>query len=123
MADSPKTVLIIDDEFASLEVMALLLKSEGFAVLTAGDGEEALDVLEQHPVNLVVTDFKMPRMDGGELCLRLLADERFRALPVIMASATYGADIPKPLNVVAFFSKPVLFSALIVAVRKALKSP
>ena len=82
MTEAPHNVLVVDDEFASLEVLALLLAGEGFRVVTASNGEEALlRLAEQRPVDLVITDYKMPKMDGSELCLEMLADPRLRAFP------------------------------------------
>jgi len=121
MTEAVHSVLVVDDEFASLEVLALLLTGEGFQVLTAVDGQEALQRLTETPVGVVITDYKMPRMDGSELCLRMLADPRFQSIPVIFTSATYRQDVPRPKNVVAFFSKPLLFKDVLSAVHRILK--
>jgi CheY-like chemotaxis protein len=125
MTAGAKTVLVVDDEYASLEVLALLLKGEGFQVLTAADGVDALERLRQHAIDLVITDYKMPRMDGSELCERMLADERHRRIPVIFTSATYRQDVPRPSNVVAFYTKPLLFKTLLAAAAEIMrqKSP
>jgi len=64
----------------------------------------------------------MPRMDGSELCLRMLGDPRFQDIPVIFTSATYRQDVPRPKNVVAFFSKPLLFKDVLSVVHRILKS-
>jgi CheY-like chemotaxis protein len=122
MAEAPHNVLIVDDEYASLEVLALLMAGEGFQVFTASDGEEALRQLAKVAIALVITDYKMPRMDGSELCLRMLADPRFEGIPVIFTSATYRQDVPRPKNVVAFFSKPLFFKDVLLAVRRILHS-
>jgi CheY-like chemotaxis protein len=122
MTTAQGNVLVVDDEFASLEVMALMLTGEGFRVFTANDGEEALEQLSTASIGVVITDYKMPKMDGSELCLRMLADERFRLIPVIFTSATYRQDVPRPSNVVAFFSKPLLFRDVLAAVHRILKS-
>ncbi|HTA89020.1 MAG TPA: response regulator [Polyangiaceae bacterium] len=120
MTAGPHTVLVVDDEFASLEVLALLLIGEGFLVLTASNGDEALTRLAEQPVELVITDYKMPKMDGSELCERMLSDPRYQSIPVIFTSATYRQDIPRPSNVRAFFSKPLLFKNLLTAVHQIL---
>ncbi len=122
MPEAPHNVLVVDDEYASLEVLALMLTGEGFRVFTAADGEQALRQLEAVPIALVITDYKMPKMDGSELCLRMLSDERFRSIPVIFTSATYRQDVPRAKNVVAFFSKPLLFKNVLAAVHRILKS-
>ncbi|MEP7050620.1 MAG: response regulator [Pseudomonadota bacterium] len=120
MAEKPYRVLAVDDDFASLEVLALLLRSEGFEVIAASNGEEALAQMAQATVDLVITDYKMPVMDGGELCLSLLADQQFAKIPVIFTSATYRHGVPRPSNVAAFFNKPLLFKELLRAVREIL---
>jgi len=122
VADSEARVLVVDDEFASLEVLALLLLGEGFQVATASNGEEALQRLADETIDLVITDYKMPKMDGSELCLRMLADPQLQSIPVIFTSATYRQDVPRPSNVKAFFSKPLLFSDVLRSVRRILSS-
>ncbi|HKO46168.1 MAG TPA: response regulator [Polyangiaceae bacterium] len=122
MPATPHNVLVVDDEYASLEVLALLLAGEGFQLFTAGDGQEALERLAETPIALVITDYKMPRMDGSELCQRMLADPRYQHIPVIFTSATYRQDVPRPKNVVAFFYKPLLFKDVLAAVHRFLKS-
>ncbi|HEY3664907.1 MAG TPA: response regulator [Polyangiaceae bacterium] len=120
MTEAPHNVLVVDDEFASLEVLALLLVGEGLNVVTASNGEEALLRLAEAHVDLVITDYKMPKMDGSELCLRMLADPQLQRIPVIFTSATYRQDVPRPANVAAFFSKPLLFSQVLRSVRQLL---
>ena len=120
MTELPHTVLVVDDEFASLEVLALLLAGEGFHAVMASNGEEALIRLAESPIALVITDYKMPKMDGSELCLRMLAEERFAHIPVIMVSSMFRQDVPKASNVVAFFGKPLLFRTLLGSVQKFL---
>ena len=122
MTVAPNNVLVVDDEYASLEVLALMLTAEGFRVFTANDGEQALQQLATAPIDVVITDYKMPKMDGSELCLRMLSDPRFRSIPVIFTSATYRQDVPRPKNVVAFFSKPLLFKDVLKTVHRVLKS-
>ena len=121
MTEAPHSVLIVDDEYASLEVLTLLMAGEGFRVFTASNGEEALLELAKATIALVITDYKMPKMDGSELCLKMLADARFAHIPVIFTSATYRQDVPRPANVVAFFSKPLFFKDVLRAVRRILQ--
>lgn len=118
MSQTPKNILVVDDEFASLEVLALLLAGEGFRVFTAADGQQALQLLAQTEIALVITDYKMPKMDGSELCARMLADPALKGIPVIFTSASYRQEVPRPGNVVAFFGKPLLFEQLLQATRR-----
>jgi len=121
MTAPPHNVLVVDDEYASLEVLALMLTGEGFQVYTASDGEEALQRLEEAAIAVVITDYKMPKMDGAELCQQMLSDARFRNIPVIFTSATYRQEVPRPKNVAAFFNKPLLFKDVLLALSRILK--
>lgn len=68
---TPARVLVVDDEMVIREILSDFLTMEGYQVLTAADGDEALELLEAHPVNLVISDLKMPRMGGLELLANL----------------------------------------------------
>src|SRR3954468_9128555 len=87
------TVMVVDDVDVMRDVLARLLKREGYHTLTAGRGHEALDVLEhtcepgQEPPDLILLDVKMPDIDGLELLERLHSDPRWRHTPVVMLSA------------------------------------
>src|SRR5919112_5400307 len=78
-------ILVVEDEPVIRELMAILLEEEGYTVRQACDGLEALETLEQHPVDLVLSDVKMPRLDGASLAHQLRAQEH--PLPVILMSA------------------------------------
>jgi CheY-like chemotaxis protein len=116
----PYSILLVEDEYASLEVLALLLEKEGYQVVTASDGEEALSRLHERRPDLVITDFWMPRMDGVALCQRMSEQESWREIPVILISGTYEDDVPRPPGVVGYVRKPMLFSTLLASVRRAL---
>ena len=79
---SQRTVLIADDEVNLRKVLSAMLRREGFEVLTAADGEGAVDLLKKTRVDLVLTDLRMPKMDGMAL-LRFVLSE-YVGLPVIM---------------------------------------
>ncbi|HEU4533656.1 MAG TPA: response regulator, partial [Polyangiaceae bacterium] len=112
--------LVVDDEYASLEVLALLLEAEGYRVLTAADGAEALGRLSLEAADLVITDYMMPRMTGDELCRRMNDEPRLRNVPVIMTTAMFRDDVPPSPQVVALFIKPLRFDKLLAAVRELL---
>jgi CheY-like chemotaxis protein len=119
----PPTILVVDDEYASLEVLALLLEAEGYRVLTAADGVEALGRLGLEAADLVITDYMMPRMTGDELCRRMNGDARLRNVPVIMVTAMYRDDVPPSPQVISLFVKPLRFDKLLIAVRERLGPP
>ncbi|MFO0581260.1 MAG: sigma-54 dependent transcriptional regulator [Anaeromyxobacter sp.] len=83
-------VLIVDDEVNIRRVLAAMLRREGYEVTTAGDGEQALAVLQKTPVHVVVTDLVMPRLGGMELLRKVAAD--FPDVPVILITAHGSVD-------------------------------
>jgi two-component system chemotaxis sensor kinase CheA len=87
-AETAPKVLVVDDQFTVRELQRTILTSAGYTVLTARDGREALEHLEQDPgVRLVLTDVEMPVMDGFALLLALREDARWATLPVVVVSS------------------------------------
>ncbi len=84
---SAKTILVADDESHILSVVSLKLRNAGFRVLTAADGQEALDVALLERPDLLITDYHMPQLSGLELCRRLKQDPATRSMPAIMLTA------------------------------------
>jgi CheY-like chemotaxis protein len=82
-----KTILVCDDESHILNVVSLKLRNAGFRVLTAEDGQEALELAQQEKPDLIITDYHMPRLSGLELCLRLKTDPETARIPAIMLTA------------------------------------
>jgi CheY-like chemotaxis protein len=78
-------ILCVDDEENQLAVRKLVLESKGYAVLTAASGQQALGLLAQHPVDLVLSDHLMPGLTGAELARQIKA--QMPELPVILISA------------------------------------
>ncbi len=97
------TILIVDDEEFIVDLLATLLEDEGYRVLRAFNGEEALRYLERERPALLLTDNMMPRMSGMELVQYLQANPHL-AVPVIMMSAVMLTP-PPPLSVI-FVRKP-----------------
>ncbi|HZL36539.1 MAG TPA: response regulator [Tepidisphaeraceae bacterium] len=86
-----KTILVADDESHILSVVSLKLRNAGFRVLTAADGQEALDLARQERPDLLITDYHMPLLSGIELCRRLRQECAF--IPTIMLTARgYNLD-------------------------------
>jgi len=93
---SSTRVLVVDDDVRQREGLAEMVGSLGFTTVTAADGREALDIHTAQPVDLILTDLIMPRMDGFEL-LRSLEEHGFRT-PVIVLTG-FGS-IEKAISVV-----------------------
>jgi two-component system chemotaxis response regulator CheY len=90
----PPSLLIVDDSTAIRKILIRILGQAGIAlgpVHEAGDGAEALKVLEGNPVSMVLSDINMPNMDGIELLRSLRASERWKELPVVLIT-TEGAQ-------------------------------
>ncbi len=103
-----KTILLVDDEHAILDALSGILEDEGFRVVTAGNGREALARMEERPPDAALVDVMMPVMDGRELLRELQGDVRWRHIPVVMMSAVPQAILERdaPLTCAGFFQKP-----------------
>ncbi|CAM4437647.1 MULTISPECIES: response regulator transcription factor [Paenibacillus] len=85
------TILMVDDEAEIIRLMEIYFKNEGYRLLQAGDGVEALELLQTNRVDLIVLDVMMPRMDGLQACMRIRENNH---IPIIMLSAK-SQDIDK----------------------------
>jgi len=79
-----KTVLTVDDSASIRQMVAFTLKSAGYAVIEAADGQDGLDKAKANAVNLVLTDQNMPRMDGLTLIKTLRGLPQYKATPILM---------------------------------------
>ena len=106
------TVMVVDDEPDIRFLLRITLEGAGYRVVEAAHGEAALEQVRRSPPQLVVTDWMMPRMDGGELIERLRADESTRAIPILIISSTRA----EPGSANAVLGKPFDLGELIVLV-------
>jgi two-component system, chemotaxis family, chemotaxis protein CheY len=86
-------VLIVDDSAAIRKILQRVLRQTGMAIRTiheAGDGQEALDLLKSRPVNLVLSDINMPKMDGLQLLGAIKAAAEWQSIPVVMITTEGG---------------------------------
>src|SRR3982750_2575846 len=82
-----RTILVADDESHILHVVSLKLRNAGFIVVTARDGQEALEMAQADRPDLIITDYHMPQLSGIELCQRLKNDPKTTGIPAIMLTA------------------------------------
>jgi DNA-binding response OmpR family regulator len=118
---SEQTILVVDDEEAIAEAVRARLESEGYRVIVAGDGPEAIRLHAEHHPDLVVLDLMLPGMDGIEVCKEI---QRRRWTPVLMLMArTEEADRVAGLEVGAddYLTKPFSLRELAVRVRAILR--
>lgn len=89
-----RTLLIVEDSRDVRDVFADLFEGQGYQVLQAADGEDALQVIGKtsNPIHVILTDLRMPKMDGFELARNLKADARYSAIPIVLLSATPLSD-------------------------------
>jgi CheY-like chemotaxis protein len=124
VSSEPATLLVVEDIPDILTLLKATLEFKGYHVITARDGQEALEIIERERPAVIVTDILMPRMDGFNLVHRLRLDSRTRDIPVIFLSATYVTAEDKAfalsLGVTRFIEKPVNFEEFLPAVSELL---
>jgi len=79
-------ILVVDDSDDTCEVMRLYLTSEGFTVIVARDGNEGREAAVRESPDLIITDARMPNLDGIEMTRQLRAQSRFKQLPIIIVT-------------------------------------
>ncbi|WP_446327475.1 response regulator [Burkholderia sp. SR8] len=115
------TILFVDDDEPTLEMFRWLLEREGYQVILARNGLEALTKLSEIAVDLVITDWSMPDMDGVTLCRTLRSNPMFGLLPVVLMSASQAPSEEGLWH--AFFLKPVSWPSVAQAVRSLVAVP
>ncbi|MFA7677767.1 MAG: response regulator [Candidatus Omnitrophota bacterium] len=119
-----KRILIADDEPDFIYVLSVRLEVNGYEVITARDGEEALSKTKEEEPDLVILDLMMPKINGFEVCRMLKFDDAYKSIPIVILSAldqqrdrekatTNGAD--------AYFIKPFDLKLLLTKIEDLLK--
>ncbi|MEI8256254.1 MAG: response regulator, partial [Deltaproteobacteria bacterium] len=120
--DRSVRVLVVDDESSARSGLELLLKQEGYTVDAVGDGAAALESVTERIPDVVVTDLKMPRMDGFALLEKLRAD--FPSVPVIVVTAfgeMSSAVTAMRAGAADYIVKPVDLDELLVSIERAIQ--
>jgi adenylate cyclase len=121
---TPPRVLIADDNTANLRILRTRLAADGYDVVTAADGEEALATAHHSDPDLILLDIMMPKVDGIEVCRRLKKEQGPSFIPIILVTAmTDAKDIVAGLEAGAdeYLTKPVDHAALSARVRSMLR--
>jgi DNA-binding response OmpR family regulator len=126
-------ILIVDDEVETVEMISFLLESQGYAVIPAYSGTEALEILQQgiqepverrSPIDLVILDVRIPDVDGHEICQAIKQDNHLKYIPVIMVTGLGSAeDTARGLAIGAddYVSKPFRAEELVARVKAMLR--
>jgi DNA-binding response OmpR family regulator len=122
-ADDQRTVLVVDDEPDIVRLLEKSLTAEGFKVITATRGLEALQAVKQHNPVLVLLDAMLPEIHGFEICKKIKTSKRFGEVPVIMISAIYrgwrfAEDVKQTYGADDYFEKPFRIVPLLRRVRE-----
>ena len=84
---NPKKILVVDDEIDLVETIRFSLQAEGYTVLVAYSGEDALNQARKENPDLILLDIMLPKLDGYKVCRLLKFDERYRHIPILMLTA------------------------------------
>lgn len=124
MAPQQGYLLVVEDIPDILALLDATLKFKGYRVVTAFNGQEALEAIQRERPALVITDILMPRMDGFSLVHRLRINPETRDIPVVFLTATYVAPEDKAfaltIGVSRFIEKPVDFEKFLPAIEEIL---
>ncbi len=122
-----QTVLVVDDDTASRYFLECLLRAHAYEVVSASNGQGALDKLNERVPDLIISDILMPVMDGFTLCRQVRQDARFRSVRFVFYTATYtdsqDEQFGLSLGADLFLMKPVEPDALLAKIRALLDTP
>ena len=115
------TVLVVDDEFEIVDVLETILTDEGYRVLTACNGKQGLVSLSEEKPDVLLLDFMMPILGGGDMLRAMAAEPAYQRIPVIMMSAlSEDAVAGRCKGYAVFLHKPFRVAAVLSAVARVL---
>lgn len=119
-----KTIVVAEDFNVSRKIIVSTLAKEGFTVLEAADGNEAVELFDGRTIDLLVTDFNMPNMDGSELIKKVRTMSGYEYLPILLLTTEVRQEkIQKAVDghITAHIKKPFETEEFIKVVKRALK--
>ncbi len=117
----PKTILTIDDSRTMRDMLKMALGGAGFTVVQAVDGEDGLNALAQQPVDLIITDINMPKLDGFGVIRAVRNDPQYNSTPILVLSTEgeqESKDIAKDAGATGWIVKPFDPDGLVSIVNK-----
>lgn len=118
--EKQSVVLLVEDYPDTRSTMAMLLAMSGFIVDEAGDGFEALEKMMKRKPDLILTDLRMPNMDGLEFSRLVKSTETYKHIPIILISATPPAGEQRSADISAFIQKPAPIADVLSVIAKHL---
>ena len=109
MEKHDKKILVVDDEPDILKVVTFRVKKLEYEVVTATNGQEALDLIQKEEPDLILLDIELPVMNGYEVCQRVKTNEKLKHIPIIFLTASSASKIAekvKELNADDYLIKP-----------------
>lgn len=117
------TILIVEDEFGAADVLMTAFEDEGYRVVLAANGRQALDRISAAHPDIIVADYMMPIMDGAAMGQALRNDPDHRNVPIVITSAVSEQSIRQRFDdFQAFLRKPFSVDDLLVTVRELLEA-
>ncbi len=119
-----KTILVAEDFNVSRKIIVNVLAKEGYSVLEAVDGQEALHQFDGQSIDLLITDFNMPNMDGAELIQQVRTKDSYAYIPILLLTTEVKEEkIQKALdgNITAWIKKPFQADSFVKIVNRALR--
>jgi chemosensory pili system protein ChpA (sensor histidine kinase/response regulator) len=121
-----KVIMVVDDSVTVRKVTGRFLEREGFRVISAKDGVEALQLLQDHIPDVMLLDIEMPRMDGFEVAKNVRTSSRLREIPIIMITSRTGEKHRErafELGVNKYMGKPYQEDLLLANIKELIKKP
>lgn len=121
---NPPSILVVDDIETNRDILVMRLSTQGYQLLQAADGEEALAIARKERPDLILLDVMMPKIDGIEVCRQLKADKSLSFMPIILVTAKADSkDVVAGLEAGAdeYLSKPIDQMALLARVKSVLR--
>ncbi len=121
----PKKILVVDDDQDIVFMIKSMLEKNGYEVITAADGYQALKLIKTNVPDLMISDLTMPMMNGWQLSMKVRQDERYKNTPIIVLSGLLAGDAPPEQfeSSNAYMVKPFDIFKLLDKVKELLQEP
>ncbi len=118
-----KHILVVDDNLMMRKLIRNLFHEDNFVIEEATNGVEGLEIIKQHPVDLIITDIIMPKMEGLELIMNIRRDFPNTKIIAISGGKPYYLYMAKKLGIEGIFTKPLNHQIFLKAVKKVIQFP